>query len=126
MSLQQGLFLPLSSRHVGASKGRYISTNVLRKLHSIDLRAVRSSEVTPSGATSPITRPLPPSHLADVAESVDVWHRGGLVSAHHYFPRLMVEPHAELVQAQGFGFRGSAWETGQGEDCVTAQERLSM
>lgn len=77
-------------------------------------------------ATSPITRPFTPSHLADVAESVDVWHGGGLVGAHHYFPRLLVELHAELVQAQDFAFRGSAWETGQGEDCVTAQERLSM
>lgn len=67
-----------------------------------------------------------PTHLADVAESVDVWHGGGLVGAHHYFPRLLVELHAELVQAQGFGFRGSAWERAQGEDCVTAQERLWM
>lgn len=55
-------------------------------------------------AACPFTWP----YLADVAESVDVWHRGGFVGAHHYFPRLLVELHAELVQAQGFGFRGSA------------------
>lgn len=52
--------------------------------------------------------PFAAPYLADVAESVDVWHRGGFVGAHHYFPRLLVELHAELVQAQGFGFRGSA------------------
>lgn len=47
-------------------------------------------------------------YLADVTESVDVWHRGGFVGAHNYFPRLVVELHSKLVQTQGFGFRGSA------------------
>lgn len=67
------------------------------------------------------------AYLANVAESVDVWHRGGFVSAHNYFPRLLVEFHTKLVQAQGSGFRGSAcvqWEeTAQGEYYITSQER---
>jgi len=67
------------------------------------------------------------AYLADVTESIDVWHRGGFVRAQNYFPRLLFEFHAKLVQAQGFGFRGSAWgrwkETTQGEHWVTTQER---
>lgn len=48
------------------------------------------------------------AYLSDVAESIDVWHRGRFVGGHNYFPRLLVELHTELFQAQGFGFRGSA------------------
>ncbi len=48
------------------------------------------------------------AYLTNVTKSIDVWHRGGFVSAHNYFPRLFVELHTKLVQAQGFGFRGSA------------------
>lgn len=63
------------------------------------------------------------AYLSDVAESIDVWHRGGIVGGHNYFPRLLVELHTELFQAQGFGFRGSAWvqrkETTQGEYYIT-------
>lgn len=73
-------------------------------------------------AACPFTWP----YLADVAKSVDVWHRGGFVGAHHYFPRLLVELHAELVQAQGFGFRGSAWvqwKGKQGREKIALQPR---
>lgn len=47
-------------------------------------------------------------HLADVAESKDVWHRGGFVGGQDYFARLLVELHTKLVQAEDSGFRGSA------------------
>lgn len=70
------------------------------------------------------------TYLTDVTESIEVWHRGGFVSAHNYFPCLLFELHTQLVQAQGFGFRGSAWgqwkETTQGEYYITTQERVSV
>lgn len=66
------------------------------------------------------------AYLANVAESKDVWHRGGFVGSQDYFARLLVELHTELVQAEDSGFRGSAWvqwkETTHGEDYITAQE----
>lgn len=48
------------------------------------------------------------AYLADVTKSKDVWHRGGFVRAQKDFARLLFEAHAKLVQAQRFGFRGSA------------------
>ena len=47
------------------------------------------------------------TYLADVTKSIDVWHRSGFISAYNYFPRLLVEFHAKLVEAQAFGFRSS-------------------
>lgn len=49
------------------------------------------------------------TYLADIAESVDVRHRCGFVSSHKYFPWLFVELDANFLQAESFGFRGSAY-----------------
>lgn len=48
------------------------------------------------------------TYLGDVPKSIDVWHGGGLIRTHDYFPCLFVNLHAQLVQTQNFGFRGSA------------------